>query len=162
MQEPVSRGGLIILISFAVASVLAIIPLPDNLVLFRPEWVSLVLIYWCMVVPHRIGVLSGWSMGLFMDVLYGTLLGQYALTMSVLAFLTYKLQMRLRLYPVLQQSMIIMLLIALQQMMVLWIKGISGNVPHNITYWLPSITSSLVWPVIAIFLHKIRQVFGIV
>ncbi len=117
---------------------------------------------WCMVVPHRIGVLSGWSMGLFMDVLYGTLLGQYALTMSVLAFLTYKLQMRLRLYPVLQQSMIIMLLIALQQMMVLWIKGISGNVPHNITYWLPSITSSLVWPVIAIFLHKIRQVFGIV
>ena len=162
MQEPVNRGGLIILTTFVVACILTIVPLPDKLVIFRPEWVSLVLIFWCMIVPHRVGVFSGWCMGLFMDVLYGTLLGQYALTMSVLAFLTYKLQTRLRLYPLLQQSMIIMLLIALQQMMGLWIKGISGQAPNNITYWLPSLTSTLVWPVVAIILHKIRQIFGIV
>jgi len=114
-----------------------------------------------MVLPHRIGVVSGWSVGLFMDVLYGTLLGQYALALSMLAFLTYKLQTRLRLYPLLQQSLIIMLLIALQQMIILWIKGISGDVPKNISYWVPSITSTILWPFIVVILHKVRQLFVI-
>jgi len=95
-----------------------------------------------------------------LDILYGTLLGQYALTMSIIVFLSYKLQTRIRLYPLLQQSMIIMLLIALQQMIVLWIKGISGDVPTSISYyWLPSISSTIVWPFLAVILHKIRQLF---
>lgn len=159
MQEPVNRGGLIIFLTFLAACILAIIPIPERFAFMRPEWVSLVLIFWCMSLPHRIGVLSGWSIGLFMDVLYGTLLGQYALTLSVLAFLSYKLQTRLRLYPILQQSLIIMLLIALQQMMVLWIKGIAGDVPKSISYWIPSITSTLIWPFVVVVLHKIRQLF---
>ncbi|MFK5894646.1 MAG: rod shape-determining protein MreD [Pseudomonadota bacterium] len=162
MDGPTNRGGLIVLTTFAIASILAIMPMPEYLLIFRPEWIGLVLIFWCMMLPHRIGVFSGWSIGIFMDVLYGTLLGQYALTLSIIAFLSYKLQTRLRLYPLLQQSLIVMLLIALQQMIVLWIKGISGEVPNNITYWLPSITSTLIWPVVAVILHKVRQVFGIV
>jgi rod shape-determining protein MreD len=161
MQEPVHRGGLIIFLTYVVACILAIIPMPEKLTIWRPEWVSLVVIFWSMVLPHRIGVVSGWSIGLFMDVLYGTLLGQYALAMSMLAFLTYKLQTRLRLYPLLQQSLIIMLLIALQQMIVLWIKGISGDVPKNISYWLPSITSTIIWPFLVVVLHKVRQLFVI-
>jgi rod shape-determining protein MreD len=162
MQEPVTHGGIIIFLTFIFACILAIIPMPAMLALWRPEWVSLVLIFWSMSLPHRIGVFSGWSVGLFLDVLYGTLLGQYALSMSILAFLSYKLQTRLRLSPILQQSMIIMLLIALQQMMVLWIKGISGDVPKNISYyWLPTISSTIIWPFVAVALQKTKQLFVI-
>ena len=162
IQEPVNRGGIVILITFAIAAILSIIPMTETLIAFRPEWVSLVLIYWCMMVPHRIGVFSGWCIGLLMDILYGTLLGQNALTLSILAFLSYKLQNRLRLYPLLQQSLIILLLIALQQMIILWIKGISGDIPKSVNYWLPSLSSTLIWPVIALVLNKVRRVFGIV
>ncbi len=162
MEQTVHRGGLVILLSFVTAAILAIIPMPDHISTLRPQWVSLVLIFWCMVLPHRIGVFIGWSVGLLMDILYGTLLGQYALILSVLAFLSYKLQTRLRLYPILQQSLIILLLIALQQMMVLWIKGISGDLPKSISYWLPSLTSAIVWPVVAVLLHKLKRFFGII
>lgn len=115
-----------------------------------------------MMIPHRVGVFSGWCIGLLMDILYGSLLGQNALTLSIIAFLSYKLQNRLRLYPLLQQSLIILLLIALQQIIILWIKGLSGDIPKSISYWLPSLSSTLIWPVIALILNKVRRVFGIV
>jgi len=158
----VNRGGLIIFFSFVIAIILAIVPLPENIVTYRPQWVSLVLIFWCMMLPHRIGVFTGWSIGLFLDVLYGSLLGANALNMAVLAFISYKLQTRLRLFPILQQSLIIFLFIALQQMMLIWIKGISGNIPNDISYWLPTLTSTLVWPVVAFVLNKVKRIFGII
>ena len=162
MEQPVNRGGLVILLTFAVAYVLALLPLYDSLRPFRPEWVSLVLIYWCMTIPHRIGVVSGWLAGIFLDVIYGALIGQYALALAVVAFLSYKLQNRLHIYPILQQSLIILLLIALSQMIILWIKGVTGSAPHDVSYWLPSLSSTLMWPVIYAVLSHVRRAFGIV
>jgi rod shape-determining protein MreD len=73
------HGGFIILLSFAVAMLLTIIPIPDALRVLRPDWVALTLIFWCLALPYRIGVVSGFFAGLFLDVLTGTLLGQHAL-----------------------------------------------------------------------------------
>jgi len=162
MEQPVNRGGLIILLSFAVAYVLALLPLYDNLRPFRPEWVSLVLIYWCMTIPHRVGVFSGWMAGIFLDVIYGALIGQYALALAIIAFLSYRLQNRLHLYPILQQSLIILLLVALSQMIILWIKGVTGSAPHDVSYWFPSLSSTLMWPLIYVVLSRVRRAFGIV
>jgi len=162
MEQPVNRGGLVILLTFAVAYILALMPLYDGLRSFRPEWVSLVLIYWCMTIPHRVGVFSGWMAGIILDVVYGALIGQYALALAIIAFLSYKLQNRLHLYPILQQSLIIMLLIALSQMIILWIKGLTGTAPHTVSYWLPSISSTIIWPLVYAILSHIRRAFGIV
>ncbi len=72
MDNPLTlKQRLLILASFVLAMMLAIIPLPDSVRLLRPDWVSLVLVYWCMAVPERIGVGSGWIVGLFLDALYG-------------------------------------------------------------------------------------------
>ena len=78
MKEKKVSGGKVILFSFVIAIVLAIIPLPPLLQTVRPEFVTIVLIYWCIAVPARIGVGIGWSVGLVMDVLVDTLLGQHA------------------------------------------------------------------------------------
>ena len=74
-----SQGGLTIALSFFVALILTIIPLPDWMASFRPEWVALTLIYWSMALPQRVGVGIGWGLGLALDVLKGALLGQHAL-----------------------------------------------------------------------------------
>lgn len=162
MEQPVNRGGIAILMTFAVAYILALMPLYENLRMFRPEWVSLVLIYWCMTIPHRVGVFSGWLAGIILDVIYGALIGQYALALAIIAFLSYKLQNRLHLYPILQQSLIIMLLIALSQIIILWVKGVTGHAPGTVSYWLPSISSTLMWPVVYALLSHVRRTFGIV
>ena len=161
MSKPAYHGGIVILASFGIAFILTMLPIPDSWHIYRPEWVTLVLIYWCLALPHRVGVFTGWAIGLLLDVTYGNVLGQYALTFSIVAYLSYQLHVRIRLYPILQQSLIILLLVALAQMIVLWIKGITGQTPESWNYWIPSITSMLIWPWLFYLLRLIRRLYGV-
>jgi rod shape-determining protein MreD len=144
-----------------VALVLTMLPLPDWAEPARPEWVAMVLIYWCMAVPQRVGVGVGWVMGLFLDVVHGALLGQHALALAVVAYLTLSLHQRVRVFPLWQQALTILLLVALEQMLVLWIKGVIGESPETWGYWWPSLTSMLLWPWIFLVLRDVRRKFRV-
>jgi len=161
MANEVRHGGIVILLSFAVAYIFALLPLGDDWARIKPEWVVLVLIYWCIYTPSRVGIFWAWAAGLFLDIIYGVLMGQYALAMVIVAFSSYKIQTRFRLYPLLQQALIIILLVAVLQMIVLWIKGINGFAPQGIWYWIPSLSSALAWPFVALILDRFRHVYGI-
>lgn len=160
-NKPVYHGGIIILISFAVAFILTMVPIPDTLKIYRPEWVTLILIYWCLALPHRTGVFTGWAVGFLLDIHFGSLLGQHAIALAIVAYLSYKLHIRIRLYPLVQQSFIILLLVALSQMLVLWIRGFSGDAPGDWSYWLPSVTSMLLWPWLFYLMRAIRRLYGV-
>jgi hypothetical protein len=80
------HGNIAILASFVIALILTIVPLPEWMTPFRPEWVALTLIYWCMALPQRIGVTIGWSMGFVLDVIKGAVFGQHALALAVVAY----------------------------------------------------------------------------
>ena len=160
-NRPVSHGGIIILASFAVAFILTMLPMSETLKIYRPEWITLVLIYWCMALPHRAGVLTGWIVGFLLDIHMGSLLGLHALTLSIIAYLSYKLHIRIRLYPLIQQSLIVLLLVALSQIIVLWISGVTGDAPGDWSYWLPSLTSMLVWPWLFYLMRAIRRLYGV-
>ena len=82
MSEAGRRGGVVIALSFIIALGLAKLPMPDWAELWRPSWVALVLIYWCIAVPERTGVIAGWVVGLLVDVMSGTLLGQHGLAFA--------------------------------------------------------------------------------
>jgi rod shape-determining protein MreD len=151
------QGGRVILLTFITALILAMIPLPSWLEILRPEWVTLVLIYWCMALPQRVGVGVGWLAGLLLDVVTGSLLGLHALALSLTAFLALRLHQRVRVFPVWQQALTILILVALQQLLVLWIKGIINQTPQTLTYWLPSLASTLVWPAVFITLRAVRR-----
>ena len=68
----------VILLTFTVAMLFSVVSLPEfipwQLGYLRPQWVELVLIYWIMALPHRIGIFSAWVLGLFVDVLTGSCL----------------------------------------------------------------------------------------
>ena len=51
-----------------VAFMLTIMPLPEWAIEFRPDWVTLVLVYWAMALPARVGVTIAWFAGLMLDV----------------------------------------------------------------------------------------------
>lgn len=156
------HGGAIIFLSLTVALLLTIVPLPENLRLLRPDWVLLVLIYWAMALPHRIGVGIGWIMGLINDVLTGMLLGQHALAYCLVIFLTLKLHQRLRLYPLWQQAQSILVLLTLGQLILLWINGMIGRPLHSWLYWAPSVLGALLWPVLFVLLRGLRRAFRVV
>lgn len=151
------HGGKVILVSFVVAMFLMVLPLPEWLRAFRPEWVTLVVIYWCLALPARVNIGFAWLAGLLVDVLTGTLMGQHALSMAVVAFVTVKLHKQIRVYPVWQQALSVFTMVALGQLLVVWIKGIIGESPQSWLYWAPSITSAIVWPWVFVMLRSLRR-----
>lgn len=150
-----------ILLSFAVAFALSIVPLPDAVAPLRPEWVVLVLVYWCMALPERVGVGAGWVTGLLLDVLRGGLLGQHALTLAIVAWLTLQLYQRLRVFPAWQQAASVFVIVLVHLTLQLWIKGISGAPDATWQWFLPAVTSALVWPLVFIVLRAFRRGFRI-
>lgn len=152
---------MVIVLSFIAALALTVVPLPDWLAAVRPEWVVLVLIYWCMALPERVGVGVGWMAGLLLDVLRGGLLGQHALSLAVIAYLTLQLYQRLRVFPLWQQAFSVFILVLLHLMLQLWIKGISGQPAGAWGWLLPAFSSMLLWPIVFLLLRNLRRRFAV-
>ncbi|HHI93434.1 MAG TPA: rod shape-determining protein MreD [Gammaproteobacteria bacterium] len=155
------HGGPTLLLTFVAALLLQMLPLPDWAQTLRPDWVALVLIYWCIALPERVGVGVGWIAGLMLDVAHGTLLGQNALALAIVAYLALRLHQRIRLFPMWQQAVSVLLLVALHLMLVLWIKGATGQSAETWAYWLPALTSMLVWPLLFIVLRGLRRTYRV-
>jgi len=155
------QGGLIILLSFLLALILTLLPLPEWARLYRPPWHTLILIYWVMATPHRVGVGIGWLTGIAVDVMTGTLLGQHALALSLVAYITQKMHQRLRLFPLWQQSLTILILMLIEKLLALWVMGATSRPAPSLLFWAPPLVGMLLWPWIYIILRDIRRKFQV-
>jgi rod shape-determining protein MreD len=81
-------------------------------------------------------------------VLRGMVLGQYALGFLIVGYLTHRLQLRMRMFPILQQAAIVMLLLALYHFVIFWIDGLTGHGYTGWTRWLPVLSGALLWPLV--------------
>lgn len=144
------------------AMMLEIVPLPAWIEPMRPEWLALTIMYWAMYVPQRIGVGAAWASGLVLDTLTGALLGQYALVFTVLAFMTRKFHLRIRLFPISQQIVTVAILIAVMEFLIFWVDGVSGAPTDNPRRWIPILSSALLWPVVSSMLNRVRRRVAIV
>lgn len=152
-----SQGRIVLIATFIVALTMNILPGPTWAEPFIPDWVALTLIYWCMAVPHRVSVGTGWTVGLVLDVLYGSLLGQHALAKAIIAFITVKLHPQLRMFPRWQQAVSVLVLLVINQLIVIWIRGVIGQEPSTVAYWTPSIVGMLLWPWLFVILRDMRR-----
>ena len=152
------RIGLITTIG---AFMLAIMPLPDWAVEFRPDWVTLVLIYWAMAVPSKIGVTVAWFAGLLLDVSYGTLMGQQAIGLVLVIYVIHLQHLRLRVASLLQQAIVVFFLLLIKQLLTLWVDGMLGRATDSWLYFMPTITSTLLWPWIYLILRDLRRKFSV-
>ncbi|MGH8504195.1 MAG: rod shape-determining protein MreD [Gammaproteobacteria bacterium] len=142
-----------IVLSFAIAIMLTLAPLPDWAVAWRPEWVALTLIYWVLTLPRTVGVGAGWLLGLLMDAAQGTLLGAHALGFAIIAYITLRLYPRLRWFPLYQQAVFVGLMLLLYKSAALWINGIQGYAQESWLYWAPVLSSMVLWPSVSVLLQ---------
>lgn len=161
MSKP--RGLWVILTSLVAAMMLSLLPLPIWAVWFRPDWLLLVLIYWAMALPHRLNVGIAWIVGLFFDVLQGTVLGLHAMSFTLVIYVVVSVHHRLRVFPLSQQAIWIALFIFSYQVILFWLHSFTGNTPSVGfgLYWVSSLTSALLWPWIFIILRDCRRRFKI-
>jgi rod shape-determining protein MreD len=155
------NGGWVIVVSFVVAIMLTTMPLPDWVMNWRPVWVAMVLIYWCMALPDRVGIGVGWCLGLLLDVQQGTVLGQNALGLAVIAYITIISYQRFRVFPLAQQAVLVAIYLLLFQFFNMWIRGIMGIPSQHWSIWLPALTSMFIWPWLFIILRDIRRKYHV-
>lgn len=144
-------------ITLTAAMALRILPLPQTLAWFNPDWVLLFLIYWLLATPERIGLGAAWLTGFLTDALTARSLGQHALAYVFVAYCCLRLHRRLRFYPPVQQSLAVGLLLFSSQLTVAWTQEFSGSQLGSPSYWFPVLSGIVVWPLVARALHRLRS-----
>jgi rod shape-determining protein MreD len=161
MSAVMRRGTPVILITLIAALMLSIMPLFTWAEEIRPYFVLMVVMYWAMALPHRVSIGVAWIMGLLLDVSYDAVLGQYALAMALIAFFTVNLHQRLRVFPLWQQAIVVFVFAMIYSLIVLWIKGITGNAPSVWTILIPCFTTAILWPPAFLLLRKLRRFYSV-
>ena len=157
MLDREAQGYWVILLSFLVAYVLAVLPLPQWLLWARPEWVALALIYWTIALPHRVGITTALLLGVGLDVLEGAVIGQNAFALVVVALLSLVLYQRLRVYSLVQQAGVVFVLIGINQLICQWVQNLEGVGAPTLLFLLPAFSSALLWPVVLQILRGLRR-----
>jgi rod shape-determining protein MreD len=155
------HGYWVVLGTFLIAYVLATMPFPAWLHRARPEWLALVLIYWAIALPHRVGVYTGALLGIGLDVLEGVVLGQNALSLTVLSLISLFLYQRLRVFNLWQQCATVFIMIGINQILCQWVLALQGLGDRSLWFLLPAFTSALFWPVILHLLRGLRRAYQV-
>lgn len=161
-MNPETRNNTwVIVVTFLVAMLLDILPLPGALQTYWPEWLILVLLYWVVALPQRVGVGTAWVTGLFVDALQGSLLGSHALSLSLVAYFSLLLYQRIRLFPRWKQSFVVSVLVGIYLLTNFWLRSIDTTVERYFSYWIPMLTSALLWPWLFVLLRDLRRQFRV-
>ena len=156
MSEDRARRHLPFVAMVVVALMLSMMPMPDSLRPFRPDWVALILIFFAMSAPRSYGVGIAWIIGIVLDVSQGTLLGQHALALSVIVYVTIKSHLLMRMFPLGQLAATVFALLALYQFLLFWINGVAGVDASAVSYWGPVVIGALIWPFLYMFMQGLR------
>ena len=152
----------VIFLSLFIAYLLAIVPFPEWAMNYRPEWVPIVLIYWVIALPYRVGIGAVFATGLVLDVLEGSTLGVNALALVVVAYVALSLHQRMRMFSALQQSGLVLALVGLNLMLCNWLQILTGqSVPSNLMFLMAALTSAVIWPSLFQLLRQIRRSFDV-
>ena len=126
---------------------------------YRPEWVPMVLIYWAMALPYRVGIGCA---GVILDILEGSILGLNAMALVIIAYVTLSLHLRLRMFSSLQQAGLVLAMVGLNLMLSHWLQIISGqSVTSNLMFLMAAVTSAIIWPSLFQLLRQIRRSFDV-
>ena len=145
------------ILSSLAALALAILPLPGPLDPFRPDFLVLVVFYWSIQSPRAGGLSLAFFAGLALDVIKGIVLGQHALALTLMAAWTTHLRLRVRAFPVLQQSLTIFALLTGYQFILFWVDGATGNPVTSFSRWLAPVVGALIWPLVTGTLSRLHE-----
>ena len=145
-------GRLRMLLWALLALVLTVVPLPPWLDVLRPAFLVLAVLYWSINAPRTGGIALGFFAGLMLDVFQGPVLGQHALALALVTYITVREHQRIRSKPAFQQALIVFAALAVYEFVVFAIDGWSGHPVTSALRWVHTVTGALIWPPVAAIL----------
>lgn len=135
-----------ILVSLAIALLANFLPWKNVLVV--PDFVALVLAFWCIRQPRLVGLGAAWVLGLLTDVGNGVLMGQHALAYSLLAFGAITFSRRILWFGVWAQSLHVAALLVLAQGIGALVRLAAGAEFPGWQILAGPLVGALAWPVV--------------
>jgi len=135
--------------------------LPPSLFYFWPDWIVLVVIFWSLTQPDRIGPFIGFIIGTLLEVLFVRNFGVLGLGLATLAFLVNSTHQQLRVLSAWQQMIIVGLFVGVFKLITGWFSGLVSDFVITTEYWYSLFGDILVWPFISILLFELRRFFRV-
>ncbi len=129
------------------------LPVSGEVLLLKPDFLALVLLYWCIQEPRLISVGIAWCVGLLMDVSDATVFGQHALAYAVLAYAAEYFRRRVLRFSLWQQAAQVAVLLLGCSALVLVIRVVGGAPPPRWTYAVGPLVGALLWPLVTVALQ---------
>ena len=150
------RPGWLMPASVLAALLLGLLPLAPALQSLRPYWLALVVAYWVIEDPEHFGLGFAFVVGIFADLVFGSLLGEQALRLVVMAFILQRFRTRLRFFPLSQQALAMGGLLLNDRVVTAAIHLALGMpVAPNAT-WLAPVLGTLLWAPVFLLIDALR------
>jgi len=143
-------------VSLLVALLLGLLPLPPLLQPLRPYWLALVVAYWVIEDPNRVGLGFAFLVGLLADLSFGSLFGEQALRLLVMAFILQRFRARLRFFPLSQQALAIGGLLLNDRIIVAAVQIVLGKPSLPTMFWLAPLAGMVLWAPVFLLLDALR------
>ena len=117
-----------------------------------PDVLALVLVFWAVHQPRRVGIFAAFGFGLAMDVHQGALLGQHALAYTALGFLGISMHRRLLWFGVPNQAVQVLPLFVAAHLLELLVRMAAGGSFPGALYLLAPLIEAALWPVVSVLL----------
>ncbi|ACA11668.1 rod shape-determining protein MreD [Xylella fastidiosa] len=154
------RNTWLLPVSVILALLLGLLPLPVSVRPIRPYWLALVLMYWVIETPGRVGIGFAFVMGVLADFLYGGLLGEQALRLVVMSFIVQRFRARLRFFPMPQQALVIGGLLFNDCVVATALHLTLGQPLLPWSYWSAPLLGMLLWAPLFVLLDALRLGHG--
>ena len=151
-----ARNGWVLPVSLLLALLLGLVPLPGLVQPLRPYWLALVLAYWLLEEPERIGLGVAFLLGLVADLAFGGLLGEQALRLVVMAFILQRFRARMRFFPLSQQALVVGVLLLNDRVVTAAIHVVMGAPQLPWMYWCAPVLGMLLWAPLHFVLDALR------
>ncbi|TSJ89467.1 rod shape-determining protein MreD [Gilliamella apicola] len=153
---------LVIWLTLLIGLCIQIIPWSTEYNIFKPHLLMLIMAYWLIALPHRIGMGMAFLLGIVLDLFSGSLLGIHAFILSCIAYLLmFKFQL-IRNLALWQQSIIIFAVsLCYNSLVFLFQVSIYHTITISPLILVSSIVDGILWIVIYLFLRLIRRSFAI-
>jgi rod shape-determining protein MreD len=148
--------GWVLPVSLLAALLLGLLPLPVPLQPYRPYWLALVMVYWLIEAPDRFGLGFAFLAGVLADLCFGTVLGEQALRLTVMAFIVQRFRAQLRFFPLSQQALAVAGLLLNDRVVVAVVHLALGEPQPLLAAWWSPLVGMVLWGPVFLLLDRLR------
>jgi len=144
-------------VSVLAALLLGLVSLPEAVQPLRPYWLALVVAFWVIETPHRAGLGFAFLIGLVADFAFGTLLGEQALRLVVIAFILQRSRAQLRFFPMFQQMLGMGLLLFVDRSITALLHWMLGLAQLPWPFWCAPLVGMALWIPLFVLLERLSR-----